>query len=42
MPVSGDSDDQIVGMIRSHMASDHPALLVAVSSEDLLSWVQAE
>lgn len=38
----GDNDDQVVGMIRSHMSSDHPALLAAVSQQDLLSWVQAE
>jgi hypothetical protein len=24
------------------MASDHPALLAAVSREDLLGWIQAE
>ena len=38
----GDSDDQVVGMIRGHMATDHPALLGTVSQQDLLSWVQAE
>lgn len=38
----GDNDDQVVGMIRGHMASDHPALLAAVSHQDLLSWIQAE
>jgi predicted small metal-binding protein len=38
----GDGDDQVVGTIRGHMASDHPALLAAVSREDLLSWIQAE
>jgi hypothetical protein len=38
----GDSDDQVLGVIRGHMASDHPALLAAVSQEDLLSWIQAE
>ena len=38
----GDSDDQVVGMIRGHMASDHPALLDMVSDQDLRSWVQAE
>jgi hypothetical protein len=38
----GDSDDQVVGMIRVHLASDHPALLKTVSQRDLLSWVQAE
>jgi predicted small metal-binding protein len=38
----GDSDDQVVGMIRGHMAADHPTLLEAVSREDLVSWIQAE
>ena len=38
----GDSDDQVVGAIRSHMASDHPALLGSVSREDLLSWIHSE
>ena len=38
----GDSDDAVVGMIRGHMATDHPALLTSVSDQDLLSWIQAE
>ena len=38
----GDSEDQVVGVIRGHLASDHPALLAKVSQADLLSWVQAE
>ena len=38
----GDSDDQVVGMIRGHMAADHPALLETVSREDLVGWIQAE
>jgi predicted small metal-binding protein len=38
----GDSDDQVVGVIRGHMASDHPALLGTVSEDDLLSWIVAE
>ncbi len=38
----GDSDDQVVGMIRGHLTSDHPALLETVSHQDLLSWIQAE
>lgn len=37
-----DDDDEVVRMIRRHMASDHPALLAVVSQEDLLSWVQTE
>ena len=38
----GDSDDQVVGVIRGHMASDHPALLNTVSPDDLLGWIQVE
>jgi predicted small metal-binding protein len=38
----GDSNDQVVGMIRGHMATDHPTLLDTVSQEDLVSWIQAE
>jgi predicted small metal-binding protein len=38
----GDSDDQVVRMIRGHMATDHPALVETVSPDDLVSWIQAE
>jgi hypothetical protein len=38
----GDTDVQVVGMIRGHLTSDHPALLKTVSHQDLVSWVQAE
>jgi predicted small metal-binding protein len=38
----GDSDDQVVGLIREHMTSDHPAVLASVSREDLHSWIQSE
>lgn len=38
----GDDPDQVLGVIRGHMASDHPALLGTVSQEDLLSWIQTE
>jgi predicted small metal-binding protein len=38
----GESDEQVVELIRGHMASDHPALLETVSREDLRNWVQAE
>ena len=38
----GTTDDQVVGMIRGHMATDHPTLLDTVSQEDLVSWIQAE
>ena len=40
--VRGDTDDDVVGAIRQHMAADHPALLEAVSREDLLGWIQVE
>jgi predicted small metal-binding protein len=38
----GDSDDQVVGAIRGHLATDHPALLNTVSREDLVSWSLAQ
>ncbi len=38
----GDSDDQVVGMIRGHLTTDHPALVERVSREDMVSWIQAE
>ena len=38
----GDSDDQVVGMVRGHLSADHPALLETVSQEDLVGWIQAE
>ena len=38
----GNSDDQVVWVIRGHMATDHPALLDTVSREDLLSWIKVE
>jgi hypothetical protein len=38
----GDSDDQVVGVLRGHLATDHPALLDTVSQEDLLSWIEVE
>ena len=38
----GDSDDQVIGVIRGHMTADHPALLNTVSRDDLLGWIQVE
>jgi hypothetical protein len=38
----GDTDDQVVGLIRDHITTDHPALLESVTTDDLFSWVQAE
>ncbi len=38
----GEYDDQVVGLIRDHLAADHPALLETVSTEDLLNWIKVE
>ena len=38
----GENDDAVVAVIRDHLASDHPALLETVTTEDLLSWIQSE
>jgi predicted small metal-binding protein len=38
----GDSDNDVIRMIRAHLASDHPALLDTVRRDDLLSWIQVE
>ncbi|MCI0141738.1 DUF1059 domain-containing protein [Arthrobacter bambusae] len=40
--VRGDTDEEVIGAIRGHLARDHPALLQAVSREDLLGWIQVE
>jgi predicted small metal-binding protein len=38
----GESDDDVIGVIRGHMATDHPALVASVSREDLVGWIQTE
>jgi len=38
----GDSDDQVIDVIRGHMATDHPALLEKVGRDDLLGWIRVE
>lgn len=38
----GDSDDQVVGLLRAHMGTDHPALLESVTHDDLVGWIQIE
>jgi predicted small metal-binding protein len=38
----GESDDEVIGIIRGHMRSDHPALLESVGRDDLLGWIQVE
>ncbi len=38
----GETDDQVVGVIRGHITADHPALLDTVTRDDLISWIQTE
>jgi predicted small metal-binding protein len=38
----GQTDDEVIGTIRAHMSTDHPALLDSVGREDLLGWIQVE
>jgi predicted small metal-binding protein len=38
----GDSDDDVIEVIRAHMRTDHPALLESVTRTDLLGWIQVE
>ncbi len=38
----GEDDDQVIGTIRGHMATDHPDLVESVSRTDLLGWIQTE
>lgn len=38
----GGTDDEVIAVIREHMASDHPALLAAVGPDDLRGWIQIE
>jgi predicted small metal-binding protein len=38
----GASDDEVIGVIQGHLASDHPALLKSVSHDDIVGWIQAE
>jgi len=38
----GESDDEVVGVIRGHMATDHPDVLASVDPQDLYGWIQEE
>ncbi len=38
----GETDDEVIGVIRGHMATDHPDLSESVSRQDLLGWIQTE
>lgn len=38
----GDDDNQLIEVLQSHLAADHPALANAVTREDIHSWIQIE
>jgi predicted small metal-binding protein len=38
--VRGDSDDEVVAMIRDHLTSDHPDLAEKVTDEQIRSWIE--
>jgi predicted small metal-binding protein len=38
----GDTDDDVIGVIRGHMSEDHPALLETVATEELRGWIELE
>ena len=38
----GETDEEVIDAIRTHMGTDHPALLDSVGQEDLLGWIQLE
>ena len=38
----GETDDEVIDAIRTHMGADHPTLLETVGQGDLLGWVQLE
>jgi predicted small metal-binding protein len=38
----GNTDDEVIEVIRGHMRTDHPALLDTVEQEDLLGWIKVE
>ena len=37
-----DSDDEVITIIRGHMAEDHPALLETVADDELRGWIELE
>jgi predicted small metal-binding protein len=36
----GQNDDEVVDVIRAHMAADHPDLVGKVSRDDLVGWIE--
>ncbi|WP_138445411.1 DUF1059 domain-containing protein [Sinomonas susongensis] len=38
----GDDENQLIDVLQSHLAADHPTLANAVTREDIQSWIQIE
>jgi predicted small metal-binding protein len=38
----GQTDGEVIDVIRGHMRTDHPALLATVEEKDLLGWIKVE
>lgn len=38
----GQTDTEVIDVIRDHMRTDHPALLDTVGQDDLLGWIKVE
>lgn len=36
----GDTDDEVVDLIESHIGEDHPDLVEKVSREDIRGWIE--
>jgi predicted small metal-binding protein len=36
----GETEEEVVALIRDHMRADHPELLDKVSNEDLVGWIE--
>jgi predicted small metal-binding protein len=36
----GNSDDEVVALIREHMRTDHPELLEKVSEDQIRDWIE--
>lgn len=35
-----DTDDEVVGLIRAHLGTDHPELVEAVTDDVIRGWVE--
>ena len=38
----GTDDDQVVDTIRTHMRSDHPALLAGIERSEIFGWIEED